>query len=49
MTYQLKLPAKIEDFYWFVCIPGFVVKSKLEKVLFDLDYLYVNLLIVIRN
>jgi len=43
------MPSKIDDFYWLACIPNHVVKSKLERILFDLDFLYVNMIKVLKD
>lgn len=47
--FKIKKPLKIDDFYWLASIPGYVVKNKFERILSDLDLLYVNLIKVIKD
>lgn len=39
MKYQMRYPGNNPDFQWLVCVPGFVVVSRLERIMSDLDFI----------
>lgn len=43
MQYQMRTPGNMPDFQWLVCVPGYLVVNRLERVLSDLDFIQVDL------
>jgi len=50
MKHQIRTPGNtIPDFHHLCGIPNYVVRSRLTRVLYDLDFLYVNMLAILRT
>lgn len=50
MKHQIRTPGQknIVDFHYLTGIPGFFVRARLERVLYDMDFLYPNMISILR-